>query len=341
MSTPTSMRAWQFNAIHNGLENSVKLNTVPLPARKPDQHLIKVLYAATNPFDYKPVEVGLINRFMVPKPATPGSDIAGRIVVPALGSTLKAGQLVFGASVDKTLFAGGGFREHTLSNDKQLVAIPEGVSAKAASTITVGGISAYQTIVPHVKPGDKIFINGGSGGVGTFSIQIAKICGCHVTTTCSTANVELCKSLGADEVIDYRKQVVVEVLKSKGPVFDHAVDNVCHDWNLYWQSHRYLKPNAKYINVAAAPTFSSFFNPIKAGLPVALGGGKRKLEGYFAQPNAKQLQEIAGWVADGKVKTLIDSEFTFEQLPEAIRRQKTGRARGKIVVEVAKDDQTS
>ncbi|KAK5118420.1 hypothetical protein LTR62_002934 [Meristemomyces frigidus] len=334
MSLPSSMRAWQFNAIQDGLENSMKLKTVPLPERKPDQHLIKVLYAATNPFDYKPIEAPLLNRLLVPKPASPGSDIAGRIVIPAAGSSLKAGQLVFGASQTTTLFAGGGFREYTCAPSANITLAPEGLSAKNAATIPVAGLSAYQTVVPHVKAGDRVFINGGSGGVGIFAVQIAKICGCHVTTTCSTANVELCQSLGVDEVIDYKKQEVVEALKASGKQYDHAIDNVCADWNLYWRADEYLKPFAKYVLVAGSASPSFMLKSAKAGLPTFFGGGKRELHGFFAQPNSKELRQIADWIVEGKMRTLIDSEFGFEQLPDAVRRQKTGRARGKIVVDV-------
>ena len=184
-----------------------------------------------------------------------------------------------------------------------------------------------------MKAGSRVFLNGGSGGVGCFGIQIAKIAGCHVTTCCSTANVELCKSLGADEVIDYKKESVLEALKKMQP-FDHVVDNVCSDHNLYWKAHEYSKPEAIFLEVAGAPTLSYMAFSTKAKFwPSFLGGGKRKFQTIFAATKTEQLQEIGDWMAEGKVKAVIDSKFPFEQAPEAVKRMKTGRAKGKIVVE--------
>lgn len=93
--------------------------------------------------------------------------------------------------------------------------MPDGLDPLNAATIPVAGLTAYQSIVPYVKKGDKIFVNGGSGGTGIFSLQIAKAVGCYIVTTCSTPNVELCKKLGADEVIDYRKQGVYDALEAR------------------------------------------------------------------------------------------------------------------------------
>lgn len=98
----------------------------------------------------------------------------------------------------------------------------------------VAGLTAYQSIVPRVKQGDRVFINGGSGGVGCFGIQLAKVVGCHVTTSCSERNVELCRRLGADGVVDYTKVSVADALKEKGWKFDHVVDNVGTNEELIW-----------------------------------------------------------------------------------------------------------
>ena len=192
-----------------------------------------------------------------------------------------------------------------------------------------------------MKAGSRLFINGGSGGVGCFGIQIAKIAGCHVTTCCSTANVELCKSLGADEVIDYKKEPVLAALKKMKP-FDHVVDNVCSDYDLYWKAHEYSTPSAIFLEVAGAPTLSYIAFSTKAKLlPTFLGGGQRKFQTIFAQAKPEQLQEVVDWMAEGKVKAVIDSRFSFEQAPDAVKRMKTGRARGKIVVEGPMDESKS
>lgn len=209
------MRAWQFNSTAGGLENNLKLNaSAPLPKPKPDQHLVQVLAASVNPVDYKLVEIPLFTRLFLSKPATPAMDFAGRIIAPASGSSLQPGQLVFGRT--GTSMIGGAFAEYAIAKSDNIAVLPEGVSPVHGASVAVVGLTAFQSISPYVKDGSSVFINGGSGGTGCYGIQIAKARGCYVTTTCSTANVELCKSLGADEVIDYKSQNILETLVKSG-----------------------------------------------------------------------------------------------------------------------------
>jgi NADPH:quinone reductase-like Zn-dependent oxidoreductase len=132
--------------------------------------LVQVLCVALNPADYKPAEIPLMGRMIFPKPATLGIDFAGRIVTPAAGSSFKPGQLVFGVAGTSPL-ARAALREFAVTEEEGTLALPEVVGPVDAATIGVGGLTAYQTIVPRVKKGDKIFINGGSGGTGVFGIQ--------------------------------------------------------------------------------------------------------------------------------------------------------------------------
>lgn len=209
------MRAWQFTTAAGGLENTLKLNSsAVLPKRKPDQHLVQVLAASVNPVDYKLAEIPFFTRFILSKPATPAMDFAGRIVEPASGSSLEPGQLVFGQVA--TSLIGGALAEYAIAKKEGVTPLPEGVSPTIGASVAVVGLTAYQSISPYVKEGSNIFINGGSGGTGVYGIQIAKLRECHVTTSCSTGNVELCKSLGADEVIDYKKEDVLETLVKSG-----------------------------------------------------------------------------------------------------------------------------
>ncbi|KAI4213976.1 MAG: hypothetical protein LQ351_003380 [Letrouitia transgressa] len=331
------MRAWQYSSTEGGLEKNLKINPsalLPKP-KKSDQHLVQVIAAALNPVDYKPAEVAAVARFVISKPATPGIDFAGKIVTPAPGSPLKAGQLVFGCS-GASPFAGGALAEFNTSKVNATVAIPDGVAPVDAATIGVAGVTAYQSIAPHVKEGSKIFINGGSGGTGIFGIQIAKAKGCHVTTTCSTTNVELCKSLGADTVVDYKKENVLEALKASGHKFDHAVDNVGHDDELVWYCHEFMRPGAVYVMVAGEPSLKFLTQTFKRKFwPSLLGGMKGKAVGFWPQQKPEDLRQIAEWMQAGKVKPVIDQKFSFEEAPQAIEKLKTGRARGKIVVDVA------
>lgn len=333
---PSTMRAWQYTTTKSGLEKNLHMNpSAPLPSQKSDQHLIRTLAAALNPIDYKPAEIPGITRFAITTPATPGIDFSGIIVKPATNSPLKAGQLVFGAAGNSP-FAGGALAELCVSNIKSTVALPDGVTPIDAATVGVAALTAYQSIVPHVKAGDRIFINGGSGGTGVFGIQIAKTAGCHVTTTCSSANVELCKKLGADEVLDYKKESVLKILIASGHKFDHAVDNVGKDKDLIWRCHEFMQSGAVYVLVGGEPSFGNLADTLKRKiLPGFFGGLKGKVVGFWPQPKAEDLTQIGAWMKAGKVTAVVDQLFTFEQAPQAIEKLKTGRAKGKIVIDIA------
>ena len=330
---PTTFKAWQYRGTKGGLEKNLKLNTIKAPPNpNPNHHQIQIIASSLNPVDHKGAENLLLRRLLIPNPATPGLDFAGRIVTPARGSSLKPGQLVFGV-VGSSPFAGGALSEYAFIQPEAAIPLPDGVNVIDAATIGVAGLTAYQSIGNRVKAGDKVFINGGSGGCGVFGIQIAKAMGCYVCTSCSTRNVELCKSLGADRVVDYTEQNVVEALK--GESFDHVVDNVGNDLGLYWKAHEYTRPGAAYIQVAGDLSLHGLSNNVKVKLwPATLGGGQRKREGILAQLRYAELKQIGDWMKEGKVKAVVDERFGFEEAPKAFEKLKTGRARGKIVVEV-------
>lgn len=228
--------------------------------------------------------------------------------------------------------------EYCTAPKEAIVAIPQGVTAVEACGIPVAGVTAYQSIVSRVKKGDRLFINGGSGGVGSYGIQIAKVVGCHVTTTCSGRNVEFCRGLGADEVVDYTKGDVIEVFKSKGWRFDHVVDNVGTNDELVWRCGEYLNEGAVYVKVSSDLSIHSFVDSWKRKFtPGFLGGVKRKVEGFWPAIKSEDIVTIAKWVQEGKVKAVVDHKFKFEEGPQAFEKLKTGRARGKIVVEVASE----
>lgn len=206
LKIPSAMRSWQYISTSTGLANNLTLNVVPMPQPKANQHLVRIITAAVNPVDYRLAEFQLLHRLTFPKFASPGNDFAGYIVKPASGSAFKPGQLVFGGA-GTHFMCGGAMSEYGIADTKNITPVPTGLSTTDAAGITIAGPTAYQSILHHSEPGSRVFLNGGSGGVGAFGIQIAKAEGRHVTVTCSTANVELCKSLGADEVIEYAAQV--------------------------------------------------------------------------------------------------------------------------------------
>lgn len=186
--TPLTMRAWQWTACGTMLEEAIQLHeNVPLPtARRPlaaGESLIQVHASALNPVDYKLAELPVVGRMAIPKPATPGLDFAGRVVETGLNCNVKVGQMVFGKLEPKQQH--GTLGEYIIGSKAGTVPIPNGVSAKDAATLGVCGLVTYQCLAPNVKSGDRVLINGGSGGTGTFAIQVAKALGCYVMTTCS------------------------------------------------------------------------------------------------------------------------------------------------------------
>ncbi|KAE9372833.1 putative zinc-type alcohol dehydrogenase-like protein C16A3.02c [Stipitochalara longipes BDJ] len=331
------MRAWQYTTTEGGIEKNLKLNPdAPVPTPKPKQNLVKVIAMALNPADYKNAEASLISRLLISKPATPGLDFAGQIITSGTESPFKADQLVFGVPSKWVFNSLGSLCEYTLADNDAILAIPDGVSLVDAAALPVTGLTAYQSVALRVKNGDKIFINGGSGGVGVLGIQMAKLLGCYVATSCSTANVELCKSLGADEVIDYKKGSVLEALTASGRKYDHVVDNVGNDWGLFWGCHNYTTPDAVFIRITLDMTLENGLNLLrKKAVPAMLGGAKRKGELFWPDAKLEDLSQVIEWVKEGKVRVVIDQKFLFEQAPEAFAKLKTGRAKGKIMVDVA------
>jgi len=217
--------------------------------------------------------------------------------------------------------------------------LPSGISHEDAASFGIVGLTETQAIRPNVKTGDKVFINGGSGGTGAYGLQIAKALGCHVTTTCSTPNVEMCKSLGADEVIDYKSADVTQTLSAQGPSFNLVVDNIGTPANLYKKSSAFIAPGGKFIQIGMSPNLSGMAqiggNMLRPGF---LGGGKAKYQMLMGQAAKSDLQLLAEWMKEGKVKGVLDSVFEWEDAPKAYEKLKTGRARGKIVVKVPQDD---
>lgn len=339
------MKAWLFTSASGGLEKNLHLSdSAPLPptakSLPPDHTLVQVIACALNPVDHKVVEIPVVGGFVVKTPSSPGIDFAGRVVATGANTNkvasddLRPGQLVFCMLGGPTQY--GPLGEYTVVSREGCVPLPSGVDPVDASGIGVAGSTAYQCIVPKAKKGDNVFINGGSGGTGTFGIQIAKAIGCDVTTTCSTANVELCKSLGADEVIDYKKQDIVEALKKSGKKYDLVVDNVGHDTSLYWRCHEYTSSGAQYVQVGAPSALLGFAGIAKMMVwPTLLGGGKRPYQFLGAKTKYEDLKQIGQWMQEGKVKAIIDQKFAFEDAPKAFEKLKTGRAKGKVVVEVA------
>lgn len=338
---PTAMKA----ATYTSTAPNITLNpSHPLPklatALPPNSSLIRVSHASLNPVDYKISEIPLIGR-LVFSSGIPGLDFAGT-VVQTTSSDFKPGEKVFGMLAPPF---GGSLGEfivvkHGAGSRVGCVRVPPGVELRDAATLGVAGLTALQSLGGFVERGDgskKVFINGGSGGVGTYQIQIAKLLGFYVVVSCSGANADFCKSLGADEVIDYRTQNLVETLVRGGTRFDLIVDNVFGAGaELYWNCAKYLKPEGTYVTIAGSASVATVRNFLGIMfLPKFLGGGERKFKFLTCVANSEDLTRVAGWMAEGKLRACVEKEFDLRDAGEAFLRLKTGRTRGKLVVRVA------
>lgn len=302
---------------------------------------MEVYSMALNPADYKVPELGLVSKAMVPSPCVPGMDFCGRVAETGNKvDSFRIGEMVFGAHVGS--YAQGSLGQFIAVSKNMLASMPDGLKVDDAASIGVAGITAYQALKPYVKQGDNVFINGGSGGTGIWSVQIAKALGCHVTTSCSTANIDLCKSLGADEILDYKSADIVKQLEGKGQVFNHIVDNVGTPANLYKVSYSFLVPDGKFIQVGMGTGFGSLGQLISnAVIPGFLGGGKRGYQMIVAKANAEEFGQLGVWMKEGKIRAVIDSVYEFDDAPKAYEKLKTGRAKGKVVVRVKKGSETT
>ncbi|ETN42324.1 uncharacterized protein HMPREF1541_01478 [Cyphellophora europaea CBS 101466] len=337
---PESMRAWKYNSASAGLENAIKLVEEPVPPalleEKQGYELVEVVSMSLNPGEIKVAERLWMSWPLVPKPASPGLDFSGR----AVGGP-RDGKRVFGRLDMPSQH--GSLAQYMQAKSACIVEIPKGVSYDDAAALGTGAISAYQTLVPFIdrKKGARVFINGGSGGVGTFAVQIAKLLGCYTVVSCSERNVELCRSLGADEVLDYTKlgsdvgsELARRVKAGTMQEFDLAVDNVGRDLSLHRKSEGFLKEEGQFVLLAASDdNIWGVWSMLDSWLrPRWLGGVRRKWKFVLAYEDLHALEEIRDWVAQGRLKSVIDEVFEFEDAPRAIMRMKSGKAVGKVVV---------
>lgn len=193
---PSTMRAWQWTTCSTTLESALTLNnTAPIPSRTlaSGECLIRVHVASLNPIDYKLAEMPIVGRLAIPKPATPGVDFAGVVAKCGPDSRVEVGQRVFGKL--ELMERHGTLGEYIIGSKEGTVPLPDGVDFEEAAALGVCGLLTHQCLVRNVKKGDRVLINGGSGGTGTFAVQIAKALGAEVVTTCSGKLLCSCSKL--------------------------------------------------------------------------------------------------------------------------------------------------
>lgn len=330
------MRAWQYVVVGELEQNLRLVADLPKPSAEKlrrDQVLVKTLYASINPADRMVADLGVYTKLRLGLPAIPGYDFCGLVeAIHPSDTTFKPGDLVFGSLGHPVKH--GTLSEYFVAPTRCCAHLPDGVKPEEAAGLGGSGATAFQAIAPYIKRGQKVLVNGGSGGVGSLAIQFAKVLGAEVTATCSTRNVQLCQDLGAD-VIDYTQGNLLDTLKQKGTVFDHIVDNVGNSPDLYKFAHLYTTPGARYIQVGGSMSGTNLVAVFRnLFLPGFLGGGRREYRLSIPNVKTKGLALLADWVAQGNVRIVIDDSFIFEDVIKAFEKLKTGRARGKIIVSV-------
>ncbi len=324
---------------YGGLDQGVFAD-IPKPALKPDEILVRVHAAGLNPIDYM-IPKGTFKpmlRFQLP--ATLGSDLAGVVVeVGSRVTRFKSGDAVFASIFD---LGTGALAEFAVVPESAAALKPSNLDFVQAASIPMVGLTSWQALKERakLKPGQKVFIPAGSGGIGTFAIQLAKHLGAKVGTTTSTGNMELVKSLGADEVIDYKKQEFEEVLRE----YDAVLGTVRGD--ALEKSLRILKPKSNVVSLIGPPdvTFArarrmNFFMKFVFGLlsrKIRRLAKKRDVtySFLFVHPDGRQLAEIGELLQSGRIQPVIDKVFPFDQAKEALAYLEKGRAKGKVVVRV-------
>ena len=286
------------------------------------QVLVRIHAASINAADYRSISMG-----MIPKNRIFGSDVAG--TVEAAGSAVrdfKVGDEVFG----DIIHAGwGGLAEYVAVPESCLAAKPASISFSDAASLPVAGLTALQGLRKwtDLKPGQKVLIYGAGGGVGTFAVQLAKISGAQVTAVCGPRNVELIQSLGADRVLDYSKE-------------DFAKENLHYDLIYAINGNRplsaYLRALLpKGVLAVAGGALTQIFSTMLLGPVLSLGGRQVKL--LSAKPNRADLETLAGLVAQGRIKPVIDHVYPLEETPQAFEYITQGHARGKVIISVVQD----
>jgi NADPH:quinone reductase-like Zn-dependent oxidoreductase len=332
----TTMRAYQFHPSSAPMESNLSLaSDLPLPPLNPNEVLIENYVTGLNAIDYKILELPLIPRLLFSN-TTPGLEVCGRIAkIGSKVNDFKVGDMVYGANAPGQKH--GSLAQFVPISQVLVARVPEGLKADDMVAIACVGMTVYAGLKPYAKSGNRLFINGGSGGTGVAAIQIAKILGYHVTVSTSSRNVEFVKSLGADSVLDYTSAPIAQQLKDSGAIFDHILDNVGAPANLYRVCTPFLRPEGKFIQVGLGMNLAGVWQLATNNIMSALSWGKRQYIFVDAKGDRAIFEQLAQWMEQGKLKAVIDSTFEFGDVQNAYEKLKTGRARGKIVVHVKED----
>ena len=314
-TSPSTMKAIVVHEF--GGPEVLRYEDTPKPAPKENEMLIRVIAAGVNPVD-DGLRSGHYSKYFGPKPPfTPGSDIAGVVEKTGVQITkLKVGDAVY-AYLD--LDRGGGYAEYALANEKEAALKPNSLTFEEAAATPIVALTAWQALIDTAKlsPGQTVLIHGGSGGVGTFAIQIAKARGAKVLATASTPNQDLLKQLGADVAIDYTKQKFEDVAKDVDVVLD------CVGKDTLQRSYGVVKKGGFIVTLVASPD------------PVQLE--KHGIHGsdLSVAPNSGELADITKLIEQKKIKVVVSNALPLTEAAKAQEQAATRHTRGKIVLKVS------
>ena len=315
-----------------GPPDVLELRNVEIPAIDDDSILVRVRAASINAYDWhmmrgRPSLVRIVAGLRKPKSSAMGVDVAGQ--VEAVGKNVtqfRPGDEVFGSR-------SGSLAEYVRGTSQSfLVPKPARLTFEQAAAVPMAGTTALQGLRDkgQIRPGQKVLINGASGGVGTFAVQIAKAFGAHVTAVCSTGNLEQARSLGADQVIDYTKEDFTRSGKRYDLILDVAASGPLS------ARRRVLEPSGILVGVGSADSRYGMTS-LLAGLvetAVLSRFGKQKMPFFLAKNSKEDLMVLTELIETGKIRPVIDRTYPLRETAEAIRYLETGHARAKVVITV-------
>jgi NADPH:quinone reductase-like Zn-dependent oxidoreductase len=312
-----------------GSPDVVRCEEVEKPAPKDDEVLIKVHAASVNQYDWHLMTADIFlvrltgGGLLKPKKTRPGADMAGRVeAVGRNAGQFKPGDEVYGDIGE------GAFAEYVCAREKYLALKPANLSFEEAAAVPMAALTALQGLRDQgqVQPGQKVLINGGSGGVGTFAVQFAKWFGAEVTAVCSTGNLDTARSLGADHVIDYKQ----EDFTRNGQRYDLII--AVNGYHSIFAYRRALSPSGIYV--MAGGTVAQIFQAFLLGTWFSKAG-KQKMVALTANLNQKDLNFIKELIEAGQIKPVIDRCYPLSEAAEALRYLGAGHARGKVIITMA------
>ena len=310
-----------------GSPDVLELAEVPKPAPGDGEALIRVRAASVNAGDWRilradPFLIHLMGYgLLTPRHPVLGQDVAGQVESVGAGVThFRPGDAVFGESPD-----GGAFAEFVCAPAARLAPKPANLSFEQTAAVPMAGVTALRglRLAAPLQPGQRVLVNGASGGVGTFAVQIARALGAEVTGVCSTRNVDLVRSIGAQRVIDYTRE-------------DFTRDEQAYDLSLnaaayrsIFECRRALRPGGAYVHVGGST--ARMFEVRLLG-PLASLGGNGRFRFLASETTTEDLVCLTELLESGKVVPVIDRRYALQEVPDALRYLETGRARGKVVI---------